>query len=783
MSRRGRVLSALASFAAAIAVAAAGQAAQTPPAADTHAVWDGARTTPVHLIPLRDENDELIVPTETDPLPYSARFTCGPCHDYATVSGGWHFAGKASANDGRPGEPWLQFDPRTGTVLPLSYRKWPGLYDPAAAGLTAWDFTLLFGRHMPGGGAAEPPDEEVLAHPEARWNVSGRAEANCLACHNGSGRQDPSEWAKQILRENLRWAATAAGGLGEVSGMASRLKETWDVVDGPNLDDHLWAVAPSVKYRAADFDSKQRTFFDLDHKPADANCLACHAVSPAGEAQWTADGDVHAAAGLTCADCHRNGLDHAMVRGYEGEADETGNRPAEAFTCRGCHLGENAKGEKKVVPGRLGAPFPKHTGLPLVHFKRLACTVCHSGPMPKDGFTRVRTSRANRLGIYGVATWATEAPVLVEPVYKKDGRGRIAPHRLVWPAYWAKRAGQDLVPLQPKAVEAAAGDFLKPEERIAQTLAALGQTLAEDETPVLVSGGFVFAPNVDLGLDASSRPEGAGDGAAPAFWALRTAAGIAPLVPDFDPASPDKDPSVDARFQDFLQALATTPGKPGEPVFLVRSTLYRIVDGFLDASEAPADLGGAPGPGWIVEGKLVPLAADFDIGTVTAKAGTDKTLTEEQVGLVLAALRKADDQAEFVYISGGRLFRLDKKGRLESVKDEAAEPVTWPLAHGVRPAQQSLGWKGCTDCHSGGSDFFFGRLEGTGPLLTASVAERSASSFMGLGGLFQRVFGLSFIVRPALKIVLGVCAAVIGALLFLAGLVALGRVAGFLEKR
>ncbi len=54
---------------------------------------------------------------------------------------------------------------------------------------------------------------------------------------------------------------------------------------------------------------------------------------------------------------------------------------------------------------------------------------------------------------------------------------------------------------------------------------------------------------------------------------------------------------------------------------------------------------------------------------------------------------------------------------------------------------------------------------------------------MGLGGLFQRVFGLSFLVRPAFKLLLGVCAAVAGALLFLAGLVALGRVAGFLEKR
>jgi hypothetical protein len=109
--------------------------------------------------------------------------------------------------------------------------------------------------------------------------------------------------------------------------------------------------------------------------------------------------------------------------------------------------------------------------------------------------------------------------------------------------------------------------------------------------------------------------------------------------------------------------------------------------------------------------------------------------------------------------------------------------VTWPLAHDVRPAQQSLGWKACTDCHSGGSDFFFAKIKGTGPLLTDRVAKRSAVAFMGLGGLFQRVFGLSFVVRPAFKIVLAVCALLAGALLLVAGLAALGRIAGFLEKR
>lgn len=790
MSRAGRTsrgawagtfLAALAFAAVALAAGAAAQTADPAAASQEPVVWDGHRSIPVHLLPLRDENDELIVPTETYPLPYSARFTCGPCHDYETIRGGWHFGAMTASASGRPGEPWFEVDGRTGTILPLSYRVWPGSFDPRDLGLSAWDFTVLFGRHLPGGGPAEPSEKEALAHPDARWNVSGKAEVNCLACHNRSARQDHSEWAKQILRENMRWAATAAGGLGEVGGMASRLKETWDLYDGPNLDDHEWAVVPEVEYRRSDFDSKHRYFFDLNYRPADERCLDCHAASPKDAAMWSADADVHSAAGLKCTDCHRNGLGHGMIRGYEGEAEDTGNPEAASFTCRGCHLGENAAGKKTVLPGRLGATVPKHTGIPLVHFKRLACTVCHSGPEPKEGFTRVRTSRANRLGIFGVATWATDTPAIIEPVYAKDGRHKIGPQRLVWPAFWAKRADEGLAPLRPDEVLSAAGAALGPEERIAQVLVALTQVMAEDETPVLVSGAFVFAPTVDIGLEAAERP--GTEAGAPSYFGIRKNEEIAPLVPDFDPAADDRDPEIENRFLEFLQALATVTPRPGQPAILVRTTLYRLISGYLDISAAPAEMAGAAGPGWLVEGGFAPLATDFDIRTVTAKAGTEQTLTEEQVGLVLAALSEADPAGAYAYLSGGRLFELGPGGRLMSRKSRAAGPVTWPLAHNVRPVRQSLGWNGCTDCHSAGSDFFFAKLRGTGPLLTESLAKRSAASFMGLGGLFQRVFGLSFVVRPVFKVVLAVCAVVAGSLLLLAGLIALGRFAGFLEKR
>jgi hypothetical protein len=758
--------------------------------------WDGNRTTPAHFIPLRDETNEIIVPTDPNPMPFSARYTCGPCHDYKTVQGGWHFDAMKSGKNGRPGEPWIWLDPKTGTVLPLSYRKWPGVWDPKVLRLNPWDFTKLFGRHMPGGGPAEPGDQDVFPGMDARWSVSGKAEVNCLACHNKTGRQDHSEWAKQILRENMRWAATAAGGIGEVVGMASRLKETWDVYDGPNPDDHEWAVAPSVKYRTIDFDGKHRYFFEIAYPPDDRNCLACHSVSPVKETRATAAADVHTAKGIKCAECHKNDLGHGILRGYEGESEETGNRAADSFTCRGCHMGEDPAGEKLVVPGRLGAPYPKHKGIPLVHFRTLSCTVCHSGPMPDKDWARVRTSRANRLGIYGVAQWSTDQPAIIEPVYMKDGRGKIEPRRLVWPAFWARTGGKEIIPLQPGVVEAAAGDILKCEERIALVLAALAGACGENETAVLTAGGWTFELNVDGGLDASLLPGAAKPGekgTAAAAWGAKKDATLSPLVPNFDPAAPDKDPAVETKIQSILEGLGTVAGAPGKPVVMVRKTLYQITDGSLSATEAPAELAAASGPGWLKDNKFEPLAADFDVRTVVAKAGTEQTLTEEQVGLVLKALATKDPGtpeptkgavSHLIYVSGGRAFRLNDDGKLTSAaSDAAAAPVTWPLAHNVRPVQQSLGWNGCTDCHTADSRFFFKTVKGTGPLLTASIASKSTTSFMGVGGFFQRIFGLTFAVRPFFKIVLALTILATGAVLVVFFLVVAGKLAGLIEKR
>jgi hypothetical protein len=735
--------------------------------------WTGSRISPVHQIPLKDELGQTIVPTESNPLPYSAKYSCAPCHDYDIVSGGSHFGAETAREAGRPGEPWVWVDERTGTLLPLSYHAWKGVWNPRQLGLSPWDMTLLFGRHMTGGGPAEPEAQDVT--PESRWNVSGPVEVNCLACHNASPRQNLGEWAKQVMRQNFRWAATAAAGLGEVGGMASRLGPTWDIFDGPNPDDSEWAVAPFVKYDKALFDSKNRAFLDISYKPADSRCLACHATTPAGRQKFDFDADVHTAAGIACVSCHRNDVTHNMVRGYEAEIADNPALPSEEFTCRACHLGAETSRGEKILPGRLGAPTPRHRGIPQVHIERLACTVCHSGPRPEKELATVRTSRANRLGIFGIADWATTQPAIQEPVYLRGANGKLTPQRLLWPAFWAEMRGKDVTPLKPEQVQAAAGDILFPEKAVTRVLAAFANIPDLDGVPVLLMGGQEYLMNVDGGLNAKHVKMGD----ASVSWAVEKDGKITPIVADFDPANAEQVADPEAKIQKALEALAGAEQAPGSPAILYKNYLYRVVEGTLDKSERKEPAAPSPTFFWLKDGRLIPMVADFERRTIAAVTGTDQTLTEEQVGLVLKALGEKDH----VYIASGKIFRLGAKGTLEAKADDNAAPVAWPFAHEVRPARQALGAGGCTDCHSAGSDFFFAKVRAAGPLVTEKAAVRSAASFMGVTGVYHRIFGLSFTVRPVLKVVLWICIVLVGSLLLIVFLTWLGRFAGLTGPR
>lgn len=746
--------------------------------------WDGSQTTAVHWLQLKDELDQLILPSESFPLPYSSRYSCAPCHDYEIIRQGLHFNADSDSKPGRPGEPWVWVEPRTGTVLPLSYRDWPGIWRPHELGLTSWDFTLLFGRHMTGGGISEPEYEEMT--PESRWMVSGKLEINCMGCHNASRKQSHSEWAKQVLRHNFRWAATASSGLGEVGGMASRLPGTWDLYDGPNPDDTEWAVVPSVRYRSHEFDSKHRVFFDIAPAIDDQRCLACHSVSRVGEKRSTTYEDVHSAAGIGCVDCHRNNIDHNMIRGYAGEAEEYREATRAEFTCQGCHMDQDLSKRGGKTSGRLGAPYPEHAGIPPVHFESLSCTVCHAGSLlERSGVTPVRTSRANRLGVYGVAQWFTVWPHIVEPVFVRDQAGVISPQRLLWPAFWGKREGEDIIPLQPSEVEAAAGELLRVEEAVVSVLKALALYGEIEGIPVLVIAGKVYEPNVDERLEVSDLRGGEKAASlSDMYWARKTEEGIHPLIPAFDPDAEEPDMDAEMRVQRVLEALATLEGTPGNPVVMYKKARYRLTEGYLERGEDLEEAQDEARLVWEKNEEIIPVVNAFQVRTVKALAGNDYTLTEEQVKLILKSLAGTEGvDSGFVYISGGKVFCLDQEGILTDENHPAANPVTWPLGHRIRPAQQALGINGCKDCHLENSAFFFNRIKGVGPLMTEKVEVRSAHTFMDLGKPYHKLFGLSFRMRPLFKVVLFIAALVLGLVLLMVALKLLDHYTGLLTKR
>jgi hypothetical protein len=416
----------------------------------------------LHHIDLYDADNGKIAPDSTKP--YSSTKTCGRCHDYGTIAHGWHFnAFQADSVAGRQGEPWIWTDPRTGTQLPLSYRDWPHTYDPDALGITTWEMTKQFGARIPGGNMglqpsaedageeSEVPDEESTT---SRWPFSGSLEIDCMVCHAAQGAYDFNKRREQIGRENFQWAATAALRLGVIDGRVASIRDGSD----PN-DEATKAKIPKVAYDASRFSSDGTVFMDLIREPESNACYQCHSnrtvTSDGIEPGWIHDEDVHLRAGMVCADCHRNGIDHHIVRGFDGEQNPSG-QPVGTLSCSGCHLGaepdHGQPGDDVLArAGRLGSPRPLHAGLPPVHFEKMSCTACHGGPAPRDEALRVMTSLAHGLGEQGHRS-GFELPAIVGPVYTRQPDGRIYPHRSMWPAFWGTVRDGKLQPLPPEKV-------------------------------------------------------------------------------------------------------------------------------------------------------------------------------------------------------------------------------------------------------------------------------------------------------------------------------------------
>jgi hypothetical protein len=395
----------------------------------------------VHRINLWDEDGRNISMKDTEQRPYSPTSTCSRCHPTIHISHGWHFnATDPSVAPGRNGEPWLYSDATTRTLLPISYRSWPGTWSPKEVGMSDWQFVLLFGRHHPGGGPGFNPTTQP-ADAKARWEFSGKLEVDCMICHSADNSHDPAERARQIeLLQNFKWAPTVAMGLAHVPGSAKTLK-----VEPPEDGASEQPKKPTLKmsYDKTKFDAEDKVLFNVARKVPNNRCYYCHTaleVGPNVAPRWQHDGDVHLVKGMTCTDCHRESISHVTTRGYEREAGEKKDALLATLSCRGCHLGaRGADGPTAAMGGKLGSPRPEHRGLPEVHFAKLTCTACHSGPWAsmKPGF--VQTSMAHALGLEKpTRTWET-VPRIEQPIFVRGADGKIGPHRAVWPNYFGRK--------------------------------------------------------------------------------------------------------------------------------------------------------------------------------------------------------------------------------------------------------------------------------------------------------------------------------------------------------
>lgn len=615
----------------------------------------GSQAPYIHNINLYDASGTVIEPDST--TPYSPIKTCGKCHNTSDIRHGWHHnaADPDFENDGRKGEPYFWISAQTATQLPLTERDWPGTYDLDPLGISAWDFTIRFGGRTPGGGLGGPFQKQGAEDEDARWNLTGQLQANCLSCHLKDASWDFTKWNEAIEKHNFKWAPAAASPFAKVEGAMTDVPDDYNPMMASFGSDN---PMPKTRYRDEWFDGNTlllgtRITNDIPNQ----NCLQCHSKRPVGPnalPRWHRQQDIHMAQGMSCVDCHRNGIDHMTSRNFDGDP-ALKPEPVKTLTCKGCHMGgEDSKQGTFAAGGRMAAPTPQHKGIPPLHFHEMTCTSCHSGPNPAETTTRVQTSLGHKLGLSSEYRNHRYLPHMVSPVFLENGAGKLAPHRAVWPAFWGIKT----------AAESGEGGNAGDNEQPAATQPAQNGGLQSGAT--------------------ASRP-------------------ITPLPP-----------------AEAAEALSNALPEPEHE-------------------------------------------------------GMWRSLSKQKIKAGLEALQGGDwGEGELVYVSGGKAYRL-ADGEIHTERHRAASAYAWPLAHDVRPANQSLGAGGCKDCHSPQSEVDFSMTAAAGwdeagsPVPT--LPQQSMHEMRGDSRTMLGVWNLLFQGRTAFKVLAIVSGLLVaGVLLLYAGL-------------
>ena len=430
-----------------------------------------------HSIQLRDSSGRVIDPSAPDPALPDLSATCAPCHDVVAASGGLHGGG---GPDGKAGEPWFLMDARTATSLPMHHRSWPALFKPVDLAIDGASWSEAFGRHDAGGNAGT--------------TIAG---SDCLVCHLAEGY----DFAKRIEHFDAGHFSTApfiAAGLIDAEG----------------------------NYDTPRFDSDGRINLDLLADAGPDACLPCHTVrnlETAENPRWLHDEDIHLSAGMTCVDCHRSGIAHHIVRGYEGESHPS-ELDVSSLSCRGCHMGDGG--------GHQGAPKPLHQGLPPFHLEEIHCTGCHSGPVVTSSAIRQWTSRAHRLGEPSQKRDSTTPPRIIASIWRDDS-GKLGPVRLAWPDGWGLLDESGAIrPIAPDLLRRPLRKTLRVRANLAKEISArlsgkdatelihaalleIDESIEEEGVPVFFSGGRVLASD-----GAGALSEVSSDAASAVRWPI-----------------------------------------------------------------------------------------------------------------------------------------------------------------------------------------------------------------------------------------------------------------------
>jgi formate dehydrogenase gamma subunit len=386
-----------------------------------------------------------------DRAPFSMEQTCGLCHDYETITEGFHFQMGWDVIDdefgAESGRPWSLSNGFLGRWYPFAFRQLAKKENESAdeVDLTVYDFIgfsapargqLPCGACHPGGGGFQYDrdgnryDETLEENPElaetfdgdyyqSKWDKSGVVEADCFVCHLEG--YDFDERVSQLESGNYQWAVVAGSRIGAVEGSVARGDE------------------PTVVYNKRFFNANGTISLDMSWPPPDDNCMYCHGSSDVKKRGFSWNDvfnpDVHNQQGISCAACHPAGLDHQIAKGDDAVGTVAPEFDNTMKTCVDCHSS-----------GYMGASIPDHQKVRPGHLERLTCESCHIPQLD-------RAAALGHEATTGSLEWYTK-PLGVSafgetgkwyPDYERRPDGKIFPLNAVMTIWWGNRDSDGIV--------------------------------------------------------------------------------------------------------------------------------------------------------------------------------------------------------------------------------------------------------------------------------------------------------------------------------------------------